>query len=336
MQFYDVETAYKLFRKEYGYKDPAIFYKDVYQDYLSFMKGNKNPRFYFVPYISFPAIISEQCWYQERMPYYKIWAGVFDTFIKTRIDIKARLLKFPHQTFSILLPKTKEGLLTFDFNGKLATVQSITVIGDSTEATKEEGFVGISLRVIYRVDDPANEYKYPGSFLKTVRMPIDDTIENGINRDGYTDQTHNGEDYLIPHFIMDACVRLVVATIFLATGSHKVLEYDVLAKHLNAYREEREANSKKRKSYENKAKQKGKFGWNIGSGRGNRGLKLPNGTSYAKACQDAGGREHLYQHVRGGHWHTVKYGKGRQEIKVVWFEETTVRKDLPPKPIISS
>jgi len=332
MQFFEVETAYNLFRKRYGYKDPIAFYKDVVKDYMDVMAARQaEPKFFFFPYISFPIIITEQAWYQEHMPYYKVWPGVFDTFVKTRLDIKAELLRFPHEAFSILLPKTDEPILSFDFNGSLATVQTITVIGDSKDLRKE-GYTGINMRVVYRVED-RNEFQYPGSFMKSVVMPLDETIEEGIDRDGYIDTTCMGEEYELPASIIDACVRLTIATIFLATGSHKVLEYDVLAKHLEAYRKMRGQDEDKTKEYEKKARAKGKFGWNIGSGRGDRGLKLPNGVSYAAACQQAGGRELLFQHVRGGHWHSYRYGQGRKEVKIVWQEDITIRKDLPPKPL---
>ena len=64
-------------------------------------------------------------------------------------------------------------------------------------------------------------------------------------------------------------------------------------------------------------------------------LKLPAGVSYEEAIRRAGGREFLYQHMRGGHWHTVKYGVERKLEKVMWFDETVVRPDLPPKPVIN-
>jgi hypothetical protein len=330
MQFFEANTAYNLFRKEYGYKDPRAFYKDVIAEAQRCKDGAGEPKFFFIPHINFRSLTMEACWYEKQMPYYKIWPGVFDTFVKTRLDIKAELLKYPHNAFVIKLPKTTEPLISFYYQGHLANIESIMVVGGFKEITAA-GYTTLDLRAIYSCNNP--EYPYPGSFHKIVSMPNDETIEQGIKIQAVSDFDLEGNHFSIPVEVIDACIRLTVATMFLATGSHKVLEFDVLAKHLNAYREMRETNAEKRKGYEDKAKQKGKFGWNIGSGRGDRGLKLPNGTSYAKACQDAGGRELLYQHVRGGHWHTVKYGKGRKEIKVVWFEETTVRKDLLPKPL---
>jgi len=325
MQFFEVETAYRLHRKDYGYKDGLQFYKDALID-AEAGRHTGNYKFDFFNQVNSSSVMVDSWWESAKKPYYKIWPGVFDTFIKTRLDIKAELLRFPHDVYAILLPKTDEPLLSFDVNDGLSVVESIIVSGFDL---RDDGMVGITFKVIYRTEG----YEFPGSFIRLVKMSINDTIEQGIEIQDFHGLTRDGRPHIIPGEIMDACVRLIVATTFLATGSHKVLEYDVLSKHLNAYREIREENAAKRKEYEDKAKAKGKFGWNIGSGRGDRGLKLPNGTSYAKACKEAGGREHLYQHVRGGHWHTVRYGEGRKDVKIVWFEETTVRKDLPPKPI---
>ena len=102
-----------------------------------------------------------------------------------------------------------------------------------------------------------------------------------------------------------------------------------IAEHLEAYEKLKEG-SPKRKEYEIKAKRKGKFGWNIGIGEG-RNLRLPNGVSYVDACREAGSREHMYSHIRGGHWHMVCFGTKHLSRKVEWFEQTIVRPDLPMK-----
>ena len=326
MQFYDVETTYYSFKKVYDHNDPEQFHRAVNEDYhLRFKKG-KEPYFHFLKHVNAQSIAVDNAWYRAKMPYYKIWPGVFDTFIKTRLDIKADMLRFPHESFAILFPKTDDGMLTFNIYGKKTVVESIIVQGGDF---RDEGSVGIVFKVIYRTDDIA----YPGSFIKIVKMDVDKLIEQGIGTQGFHAKALDGDEYDVPGSIMDACVRLIVATIFLATGSHKVLEYDVLSKHLAVYREIRGENETQQKDYEQKALKKGKFGWNIGSGRGDRGLKLPNGTSYAKACQDAGGRELLYQHIRGGHWHSYRYGQGRKDIKIKWQEDITIRKDLLPRPL---
>lgn len=329
MRFYDVWTIYKEFGKKYGYSlNPNQFYRNVVNEYMRLKKEpNTPPRFDFIPYLSFHNAVSEQQWYKNNMPYYNVWPGVFDTFIKTRLDIKAKLLKFAHPSFAIRIPIMDEPLLSFKYQGYNAWIESLIILGEKPDQFYDT--TGISIKAIYRIDHP--DHLFPGTFNQVTRIPEDCTIEEGFTRDAVVNKDHNGVDYSIPSSIVDACCRLTVAVAFLSTGSHKILEYDVLSKHLDAYRAIRD--EKKRKEYEDKAKEKGKFGWNIGHGRGDRHLQIPRGISYEQACREAGGRELLYQHVRGGHWHTVRCGAGKEDIKVVWFEDTVVRKDLPPKPL---
>ncbi len=324
MKFFDVWTTYKHFGKELGYKrDQENFYRDIRQAYIDKQQGIPSKFDYIISHQNAENVFIEGAWYACHMPYYNVWPGVFDTFIKTRLDIKAELLRFAHSCFAIRLPRTEEPILSFNFQDKPAWIESFIIFG----LPEEKGYIRLTMKASYRIEG----YECPGCFSKIVSMPANETIEQNFNRAGYSGSDIYGEEYTVPNSIMDACARLTVAVIFLSTGSHKVLEYDVLSKHLEVYR--RETKGHKKKDYERKARDKGKFGWNIGSGRGDRRLKLPRGVSYEEACKDAGGRELLYQHVRGGHWHTVRYGKGRKDIKIVWFEDTVVRKDLPPKPL---
>lgn len=327
MQFYDVWTTYKEFGKIFGYnRDPLRFYNDVVKDYHKLrIKEIENPHFFFTKFVCLENILEEQKWYKNHMPYYKVWAGVFDTFIKTRIDIKTKLLKFAHPTFAILLPNITPPILTFYYKNNLAWVESIIISGK----TLNDEYTEFSMKVIYRIDN--KDFSCPGTVMQLTRISCEETIEQGFEIREVKRKDYNDQEYIIPYSIMDACCRLSVATCFLSTGSHKIIEYDVLAKHLQAYRELEDEN--KKNYYETKAKEKGKFGWNIGTGRGDRNLKLPRGISYEEAYRNAGGRELLFQHVRGGHWHTVRCGKRKEDIKVVWFEDTVVRKDLPPKPL---
>jgi hypothetical protein len=320
MQFYPVHTLFRRYAKEYGYnfREVKRFYKDV-------LDNHSSGRFKFTQWYSAYNIIIEQGWYEARQPYYNIWPGVIDEFIKTRIDIDCELLKPPHECFVVRLPKLEEPIFTFNFKGKEAHIEHIMVVNSIIDSQKS----GLAWKVLYNIHEPDME---PGNFTKMSHLLYGHNIEDCIRRDTFTDAGYDGKEYTIDKELMDALLRLVVAVHFLATGAHKILEFDVLSRHLAAYRQA-EKNSSERKEYEKKAREKGKFGWNIGRGKDDRALKLRKGISYSQACKEAGGRELLYQHIRGGHWHTVKYGPKYSQEKVVWFDDTTVRPDLPPKPI---
>jgi len=172
----------------------------------------------------------------------------------------------------------------------------------------------------------------PCMFFRNIPILPDRTIEECIG-DFVDVPSRDSSTNSIPSSVIEACFRCLVGIYFVSTGSQKVLEYDVISKHLNAYRKMREEGDKKAKQYEEKAKKKGKYGWNVGPDRKDRHLILPKGITYDEALREAGSRELLYQHTRGGHWHLYWVGMNRTKPIIKWVEETTVRKDLPIRPI---
>ena len=80
------------------------------------------------------------------------------------------------------------------------------------------------------------------------------------------------------------------------------------------------------KNTENKAKKKGKFGWNVGKPKGRR-LPLSESGSYGGSGNQGG--HHKYASYRCGHWHRYYVGKGREKVKINWVNPTEVRPDLP-------
>jgi hypothetical protein len=324
----------------------------------------------------------ERMWLNDGCPYYKIWPGVFDQFVSTRMDVDTQFLRSPHKSFAINFPDIEEPLLNFKIKGDTFFVTSILVedftskevnatrdnIGllksvrdmftdkafDHLNLSEHEFETGIiKVRIDFKskelseryVEDIASDENTvnflkkmnpPGQFFRNIPVVPNRTIEETIGV--FVDTPAMGEDFIdevVPASIIEACFRILVGIYFVSTGSQKVLEYDVISKHLNAYRKMREeGNSKRCQEYEAKAKKRGKFGWNVGSERANRHLKLPKGMTYDEAMKEAGSREHLYRHTRGGHWHLYWTGsKSSQKPVVKWVEETTVRPDLPIRPI---
>ena len=141
------------------------------------------------------------------------------------------------------------------------------------------------------------------------------------------------EGVIVPKDITEACVRLAVATCFLACGGERVIERDILSRHIDEYRRTETPPDRKR-VIEAKAARLGQGGWHIGRGRSERELHLKKGVSYSEALKQAGGRSLLFQHVRGGHFRRVRFGPGKLQHRVQFFDDITVRPDLPPKPIL--
>lgn len=350
MEFYNYKTTYELVKKECK-KDREAFSETWHDFYNRIIDKFKNADLRTAEYSMRITAIDEFQWLKSGKPYYQIWPAVADEFLKTRLDIKCSFLKTPHKVFLIKLPILDNPLLSFKLeDGNIGYIKTINVVHktgkeryrhlvdnkskyadmlDFVKDDNEDIFIEWTLSYYLENQDKGLE---EGTITRTIHLKDDSTIEEQLEKHICIKDEYLNSGNKIPASIIDATIRLLIAVHFLATGSHKVLEYDVLSKHLSAYRA-LEENNPKRKEYEHKAKIAGKYGWNIGYGRAERGLKLPAGVSYEEAVRNSGSRELLYQHTRGGHWHTVRVGQGKKDIKILWYEETLVRPDLPPAPL---
>jgi len=374
VKFYECPTWFQMMKQmsPEQYKRNKVSWQDFYKDQI-FEAIRSQGKESWQGLLSAPNLMAESQWLRLGKPYYKIWPGVFDPFIATRMDISTDFLRPPHKAFAILFPDIEEPLLSFQMASGLWEIRSILVEHFSAEEVEETKGDGIStpldkifphskhkdqkrgvlkVRLDFINKDPNNPYitsaepemqdllrkiNVPSIFIRNIEITPHMTIEKAIGEFVDVepeDDSIFGEKDAVPASIVEACFRLVVGICFVSTGSQKVLERDVLSKHLNAYRERMaEGDTKKCKEIERKAKDKGKFGWNVGIDRHGRHLVLPKGVTYEDAVNKAGGRHLLYQHERGAHWHLYWTGEGRKTPVVKWVEETTVRSDLPVKPI---
>ena len=332
MDFHEIWTYYEWFKKASKGSDKdkgwRQFYSEAAERFLLEQLKDDNQRGLT---IGTNHLLSERSWHLEGKPYYKVWPAIIDSFVRTRIDINANLLNVPHGCFGIRLPKD-EKILSFTHGDMEYAVKTILVYSPNVELKSEN--TDILFRKYHKcimiwIDVGEMIEGVPNIYYHRAIFEEGNTIEQGF---GNIVDSNPLEGVVLPASIIEACVRLVVGVCFLATGSHKILEYDVLRKHLEAYQALKEDHPK-RQFYKDKAKRIGKFGWHIGRGRNYRELTLPRGITYADAVHGAGGRHLLYQHSRGGHWHTVRFGQKLSQEKVVWYDEIIVKPTLPPKPI---
>lgn len=375
MNFHELKTWYTLDKKTRDRKDKQTW-RDFYREQLMYALMNAPGDDRWQGLLSPANLASERSWYDLGKPYYKIYPGVFDPFIATRLDISTDYLRAPHKAFAILFPKLDEPLLSFRMTSGVWHVTSILVedftadeIAASNEITKTDGMKVafprsshqnesrgiIKIRIDFESEEGFKRYlgeveggevlegrvQVPSVFFRNIEVLPHTTIETSIGQfiDIASEETGDFSsvdpaDEIVPAEIIEACFRLVIGIYFISTGSQKVLEYDVLSKHLTAYQDMKaKGDEGKCRDYERKARDKGKFGWTVGRDRHGRNLVLPKGVTYEDAVKQAGGQHLLYQHERGAHWHLYWTGEGRRIPVVKWVEETTVRADLPVKPV---
>ena len=120
MQFYDIWTSYNAIGKEKYKTDWQKYYNDAIIKKIPYPELDDR-RF------KRETLALEWAWTKAGKPYYQVWPGVIDEFIRTRIDIDAELLKPPHDVFAIKIPKLEEPILSYKYEGRLYYIESILV-----------------------------------------------------------------------------------------------------------------------------------------------------------------------------------------------------------------
>lgn len=295
-------------------------------------------------------------------PYYQIHPQVFEDVSSTTLDLDIEQWKVPFDVFEIRMPKTEKPLIPIQPNNSIG-VMSIQIFRDFHKklfACSDEGipftykyikstqpemlslFRQFSIHTAIKINfcdfsAPHDDYK-KHSVLTTlscehgvkIREAVEQTIQRVMNKERFYSDDSTIED-------MSACacnqvIKLALGVSLLATASQKIVEYDVLSKHLEAYRKMRKKGDVSGcRNIERKASKKGKYGWNIGKPT-SRHLPLSDGDSYANGSSQGG--HHNCSSLRCGHWHKYYIGKGRKKVDIKWLNPTVIRPDLPVRECI--
>jgi hypothetical protein len=122
--------------------------------------------------------------------------------------------------------------------------------------------------------------------------------------------------------VLKNCLRLIATVGFLAnTPDDQLIQYDVLVRDRAKFAE---ASEERKKEFIEKARRRGKRGWNIGT---NEMLVGPLPT-FSESGSTGEGKELTHAHIRTGHLHAVRHGEGKRMVKIQWFRPTVVRPDL--------
>lgn len=124
-------------------------------------------------------------------------------------------------------------------------------------------------------------------------------------------------------------LKIIVSCGFLANSNDDGLVVpDILSKDRTNYADAVKRNdTEKIKQIVERARRRGKLGYNIGTNEMFVGEAAIDRQERASGT----GNELKYSHLRGGHPHAVRYGEGSKKVKIKWFRPTRVRKDLPFK-----
>ena len=334
MPYQELLTEYSNYKYIYGKK--ALPSEDYYSYALQEIENNSNPSgresaAYF-------KTLGESYWYKNKCPYYNIHTNLVSRLCSSDLSkIPSNLFKLPHGLNSVHLkfkdPHAELGFILPPNYDEKIFVSSIIVNEYIATGNKRRAIFVLHFQSIIKS-------RPQPTVVFTVLLAEENTLEDAIescisklNTDFLARNLEVEEDTKSIHLshmktnftpFVKNILKLSCTIGFLADNT-TICEPDILNsdKHLieNASPEEREA-------LHQKAKNKRKYGWNIGTDRMFVG---PQPFQLANKSQAAEGKEREYAHIRAGHPHAVRYGKGKELVKIMWFVPLTVRPDLPFK-----
>lgn len=298
-QFYQYQTMWELFGAKAGMSIEEFSQRCVYNAVEQYGDGEQANNVQ-------SHASAERKWLMVRRPYYKLHPAYAVMLTKTSLDIPVAALKWPHEAFAIFLPKTMSMFSFVAPNGHRLDLRSILCMAG---LSKKTGLV----RMMFVMDDGE-----PSRSLNSFDLVFGNTVEQCLCP-STTPETSSPMARL--------AVRLTVAVMLLATSVHRCVEHDVIRALRERY--DNATTDEEREHLADKSRRRGVNGWNVGRGRC-LGLTTPHGND----TNGKTARELNYQHVRGGHFHTVRHGPGHSLYKVMFFEPTIVRPDLQPPPLV--
>lgn len=296
MDFHEFRPMYEAYRRAYGHvapTTPSEFYA-AHGDSRSAWPADWN------------SCIFQSLWYKCGKPYYRVYPNVIDMLTRVKIDIPCDALQLPFEVLTIHLPKTDHRLISSCGNRFRAVL-----VGCGTD--KNTGERGL----FFQSDDGRDwDNGQPRTWVESTVLRSDWSIEEAILAGG----EHPTEGHIPLGSDQRAAIsRLIVSVCFLATGSDRLIEPDVLskdfAKYIEAHRQEA---AQAIDAIVQRAHRRGKIGYTVGR---SESMRTVFNTSSNET--DGTGHELSHSHQRSAHFRQLPSGR------VVLVRQCTVRPDLP-------
>jgi hypothetical protein len=273
-------------------------------------------------------IWGERNYYLNGRPYYKIYNQILPSMLNTTLDINVRDLKLPFNSFSIQLEEdnctridclliyvVKSSISKTDDNKIDISTSSFTNF-DEVQLLKKDNLTNLADDEVIRINMIGSYNNNQNSFISSyviypheLNMTLNDYL-NKYNR--------------IENFDFDM-VKIVLSVCLLATGSHKMVEPDIMEHLLEAYRN-KSTSKKRRAKIRKQSSAKHPNGFTIGRVDSQR--RLPNGVK----VRPQGIHDYEYYvarspHVRCGHYRNQAFGEGWQNHRIIWLEPTIIHRE---------
>lgn len=277
-------------------------------------------------------------------PYYKVWPEYVDVFMKTRLDaVPVSQLRFPFPAIEIRLskpivwPGAHREILAIQV--ALFSSNDLPTLRVDKQPCDINDALGIVIGIRERV---RNEYASLSYVIRVSQEMIDMSVEqlvtfatDLVNRQGYESDEALSDEFSSPrgdevYHQLIGVFRLIVSTVFIATGQYRFVNPDVLnadiGKLLAAISSDDQATIDKLADRATRRRQ-GSRGFTVGKFHT---IDVPNRPSgHGSEVESDASRELRYQHMRSAHLRVQWVGPGRTQQKVVFIAPVIVRPDLP-------
>lgn len=345
MNFHDFTTIYSIIKKHGLASLPAVEWYNLELQRTMVeavaMAHAKTGEAGLTPVIGNMQMACERDWEIAQRPYYKVYPNLLPYFVDTKLDVPSEFFRLPFPAFVIRLPDhhnvaelkiDDEHYVRSILVGGCEKGKPALIFGpDSCEEMEDSEHRQVIIFI--DINELEGEQQIPVLTYQQLLFENDkQTAEEALRRqmdramfikDGMVQ--HGGVP--VPVSLAETCLRVAVAVTFLATGGDKIVECDVLSRDLLRYLDaKKKDDAETQKRLVARAKRNHKHGFTMG-----REITFP-GRSSGGGEATGDGRELEYQHQRSAHWHWVRYGPGRAQMKLMFFTQTTVRPDLPINP----
>jgi hypothetical protein len=201
-------------------------------------------------------MVGEHLWEKNRRPYYKVYPTIAPMLLKLNLDVDTSLVHLPLPCFCVRFSKERPPL-HFQWKGEDWHIRSM-LVSPTTVQNKTEVFNGFVLWVnTGEMDAAPDGTMYP--IHTYINLPVQRgmTLEQSLKALPYDSSAYRGMQ--LPDEIRVGCARLA-CTLCLLENNPEIIEPDVLARDLDKYE------ITKDEKYVDRAKRRGKFGFNIGKG----------------------------------------------------------------------
>ncbi len=313
MKFFNWTTDYQLYKQQVAKNQ-----QKPYEEFLTHRAHEQQ-----MSGIPPVRLAAEKKWTDEGNPYYNVHPNLVAKLCKVDLSkIPANLFRMPHGlTIANVRFAQKHSEFVIDqdqhtdLSPQISQTTGTAVAGSFVHSILLHQYKG---SVLYIMDfDQYTALKQPVYSLFRIML------EDGKSMQEVIDETKYRQRDVSYQNMLENLARLTITIGFLSDNP-AICEPDVLD---NDKSEFSEASDTRKEFLAQRAKRRGKFGYNIGTDL----MFLGERPITSKSSTAATGKELEYAHIRAGHPHAVRYGTNKSLVKIMWYSPTTVRDDLPFK-----